>query len=368
MVTYYRYHKEIKNIKVKRGKIMEEKLSFTFKDYINNVLNGTASGIVIGLIANAILGGIFKALIPYGSIFEMLANVVTIMQFITPAIVGVLVAQQFRLNAMESVVVGAATFLGSGAYAVTETGVQLVGIGDLVNVMLTAGVAVFVTRLLQGRLGSLTVILLPILVAAGVGTFGLITLPYISMLTGWIGNLINSFTNLQPLLMSLLISVAFSILIISPISTVAIGIAIGVAGLGAGAAAVGITACTAILVIGSSRINEKGTTLAILLGGMKMMIPNLFKYPIITIPIILNAIVSGLGVYFFNIQGIPETAGFGIVGLVGPIQSINMGASILSVALVYFVLPFVGGFIINWACQNIVKLYTNDIFEFQPAN
>lgn len=347
---------------------MEEKLHFTLKDYVNKVLNGTASGVVIGLIANAILGGIFKALIPYGSIFETLLNVVIIMQFITPALIGFLVGLQFKLNPMESVVIGAATFLGSGAYVVTDVGVQLVGIGDLVNVMLLAWIAVFVTRFLQGRLGSLTVILLPIIVGAGVGALGLLTLPYVSMVTGWIGDLVNSFTSLQPLLMSVLIAVAFSILIISPISTVAIGIAIGVAGLGAGAAAVGVTACTAILVIGSSRINQSGTTLAILLGGMKMMIPNLFKYPIIMIPIILNAIVSGVGVYLLNIQGAPETAGFGIVGLVGPIQSLSMGNNLIGVALAYFIIPFVGGFIINWACQKIAKLYNDDIFVYQPVN
>ena len=51
-------------------------------------------------------------------------------------------------------------------------------------------------------------------------------------------------------------------LIISPFSTVAIGIAIGITGLGAGAAAIGITACTAVLVIGSRKVNESGTTLA----------------------------------------------------------------------------------------------------------
>lgn len=346
---------------------MEERINFTFKDYVNNVLNGTAAGIVVGLIPNAILSGIFEALIPYGTIFEMLLNVVVIMQFITPAIVGVLVALQFRLNAMESVTVGAATFLGSGAYEVTEAGIELIGIGDLVNVMLIAGLAVFVTRLLQGKLGSLTVILLPIIVGSGVGTIGLLTLPYVSMLTSWIGGLINSFTSLQPLLMSILIAVAFSILIISPISTVAIGIAIGVAGLGAGAAAVGVTACTALLVIGSRQTNERGTTLAILLGGMKMMIPNLFKYPIITVPIILNAIISGLGVYLLNIQGTPETAGFGIVGLVGPIQSLNMSGSILNVALAYFVIPFIGAFLMDFLCQKLMNLYSDEIFAYQPG-
>ncbi|MBM6614803.1 PTS sugar transporter subunit IIC [Desemzia sp. RIT804] len=347
---------------------MEENVKYTAKDYLNKVLGGTASGIVIGLIANAILGSVFKALIPYGSIFVLLSSVVTIMQFITPAIIGVLVAMQFKMNGMESVIIGAATFLGSGAYKVTEAGVQLVGIGDLINVMIVSAIAVYVTRLLQGRLGSLTLILMPIIVGAGVGTIGLIMLPYVGMVTSSVGNLINSFTTLQPLLMTILISVAFAILIISPISTVAIGIAIGVAGLGAGAAAVGVTACTAILVIGSLRINQSGTTLAILLGAMKMMIPNLIKYPKIMVPIVLNAIVSGVGVYMLTIQGTPQTAGFGIVGLVGPIQAFNMGTSLISVALAYFIIPFVGGFLIDMLCNKVLRIYEDEIFKFIPAS
>ncbi|SEK56260.1 hypothetical protein SAMN04488700_0873 [Carnobacterium iners] len=347
---------------------MKDKVAYTGKDYLNKVLSGTASGIVIGLIANAILGSVFKALIPYGSIFVLLASVVMIMQFITPVIIGVLVGLQFKLNGMESVVVGAAAFLGSGAYKVTETGVQLVGIGDLINVMLISAIAVFVTRLLQGKLGSLTLILMPIIVSVGVGTLGLIILPYVGIITSTIGSVINSFTSLQPLLMTILIAIAFSIIIISPISTVAIGIAIGVTGLGAGAAAVGITACTAILVIGSLRINKTGTTLAILLGAMKMMIPNLIKHPKIVIPVVINAFFSGIGVYMLTIQGTPQSAGFGIVGLVGPIQSFNMGASLISVLLAYFVIPFVGGFIIDFVCTKVLHLYEHDIFEFIPAS
>lgn len=348
--------------------LMEERINYSGKDYMNKVLGGTASGIVIGLIANAILGSVFKALIPYGSIFLLLSNVVMIMQFITPAIIGVLVAMQFKMNAMESVVIGAATFLGSGAYQVTEAGVQLVGIGDLINVMLVSAIAVFVTRLLQGKLGSLTLILMPIIVGVGVGTIGLVMLPYVGIITSSIGGLINSFTTLQPLLMAVLISVAFAILIISPISTVAIGIAIGVAGLGAGAAAVGVTACTAILIIGSMRINKSGTTLAILLGAMKMMIPNLIKYPKIMIPIALNAIVSGMGVYLLTIQGTPQTAGFGIVGLVGPIQAFNMGGGLFNVLLAYFFIPFVGGFIIDFVCNKILHVYEDEIFKFIPVS
>jgi len=41
---------------------MGDTVKYTSKDYLNKVLGGTASGIVIGLIANAILGSIFKAI------------------------------------------------------------------------------------------------------------------------------------------------------------------------------------------------------------------------------------------------------------------------------------------------------------------
>ncbi|MDN6194299.1 MAG: PTS transporter subunit IIC [Alkalibacterium gilvum] len=345
--------------------LKEEQL--TFKNYTNKVLAGTASGIVIGLIANAILGGIFKALIPYGAIFETLAMIVSTMQFLTPALIGVLVGMQFKLNPMQSVIIGAAAFLGSGAYAVTDAGIVLVGIGDLVNVMIISGLAVFVTRLLEGKLGSLTLILLPIIVGAGVGTIGILMLPYVSLVTTTIGNGINTFTQLQPLAMAILISVAFSILIISPISTVAIGIAIGISGLGAGAAAVGITACTAILVIGSQRVNQSGTTLAILLGAMKMMMPNLVKHPRIVIPIVVNAVLSGVGAYVFSMHGIPETAGFGIVGLVGPIQAVNMGSELWMVIMAYFVIPFGGAVIVDILFNKVLKIYEHEIFKFVPA-
>lgn len=341
----------------------------TAKDYLNKVLAGTATGVVVALIANAILSEIFKFLTTYNEIFQSMLDVVVVMQFIAPVIIGVLVGMQFALNPMQCTLIGAAAFLGSGAYVVQDGVVSMVGIGDLINIMLICALAAFVTRLIGNKLGSLTILLLPIIVGAGVGFVGLLALPYVRLITVGIGNMINSFTNLQPFVMSILICISFAILIISPISTVAIGIAIGVAGLGAGAAAVGVTACTAILVIGSMKVNEKGVTLAILLGAMKMMIPNLIKYPILAVPVILNAIISGLGVYFFNILGTPASAGFGIVGLVGPISAFNnatggTGLAIVGVLMAFFVIPFVAGFFIDLLCRKVLHLYDNEIFKF----
>lgn len=86
------------------------------------------------------------------------------------------------------------------------------------------------------------------------------------------------------------------------------------------------------------------------------------------IPIVLNAIVSGAGVYFLTIQGTPQTAGFGIVGLVGPIQAYNMGTSLISVLAAYFIIPFVGGFIIDFICTKLLHVYEDEIFKFIPAS
>ena len=54
--------------------------------------------------------------------------------------------------------------------------------------------------------------------------------------------MLNSFTELQPVLMSMLISMVFSFIIISPLSTVAIAMAIGLSGIAAGSASIGIAA------------------------------------------------------------------------------------------------------------------------------
>ncbi len=85
-------------------------------------------------------------------------------------------------------------------------------------------------------------IILPVLVPIVSGGIGLITLPYIRKITQAIGNVIHSFTDLNPLLMSILISVAFSLLMVTPISLVAIATAISLNGLGSGAANLGIVA------------------------------------------------------------------------------------------------------------------------------
>src|SRR5699024_2178685 len=126
---------------------------------------------------------------------------------------------------------------------------------------------------------------------------------------------------------------------------VGIGLAIQLNGVSAGAAAMGIAATTIVLVIHSWKVNESGVTLAVALGGMKMMMPNLFKYPVILLPCLFTAIISAIPVALFDISGVPQSAGFGLVGLVGPLASLDAGLNILVVIICWFVVPIAAGFL-----------------------
>ncbi|BAH81309.1 PTS transporter subunit IIC [Streptococcus dysgalactiae] len=344
----------------------------TFSSFMNKVLAGTAIAIVVALIPNAILATFLKPLLPNAAAAEFL-HIVQVFQFFTPIMAGFLIGQQFKFNPMQQLAVGGAAYIGSGAWAYTEvvqkgvaTGTfQLRGIGDLINMMITASLAVLAVKYFGNKFGSLTIILLPIIIGTGVGYIGWKLLPYVSYVTTLIGQGINSFTTLQPILMSILIAVAFSLIIVSPISTVAIGLAIGLNGMAAGAASMGIASTAAVLVWATLKVNKSGVPIAIALGAMKMMMPNFLKHPIMAIPMVITAAISSLTVPLFNLVGTPASSGFGLVGAVGPIASLAGGSSILIIILAWIIVPFAVAFAAHKVSKDILKLYKEDIFVFE---
>ena len=217
------------------------------------------------------------------------------------------------------------------------------------------------------RFGSLTLIILPTIVGVISGLIGLTLLPYIQLITTGIGNLVNTFTELQPIIMSMLIALVFSFIIISPISTVATALAIGISGLAAGSASLGIVACEGVLVAGTMKINRSGVPITIFLGGVKMMIPNMVRHPIILLPIFTNALITGFGA-LLGIAGTKESAGFGIIGLVGPISAFRHMEAPLLLNLLYVFIAFCRSvydrFLNPYVLYEILKLYNKEVFKF----
>ncbi|WP_279081176.1 PTS sugar transporter subunit IIC [Lactobacillus apis] len=345
----------------------------TIKTFFNNILAGTATGIIVGLIPNAVVSAILK-LFGQNAITASIGQALLIFQCATPLLIGALIAIQFKMVPLDVAIVAAAAYVGSG---VTKFVPQIVnpatkaqgafvsaGTGDLINTMITAGLTVFLLLLVGERFGSVKIVAAPIIIGVGAGWIGLLILPYVSKITTWLGNVINSFTDLQPILMCVLISCMFSILIVSPISTVAIGMAIQLNGLSAGAAAMGVAATTIVLVVHSWRTNKSGVTIAIALGAMKMMMPNLFRHPIILLPSLITAIVSAIPVALFHVSGTPASAGFGLVGIVGPLASMDAGKyslNFIMALLVWIVIPAIVAVICRFLFEKVLHIYDEKV-------
>ncbi|MGX7013955.1 PTS sugar transporter subunit IIC [Vagococcus silagei] len=346
---------------------MTTETKLTPKVFLNKVLAGTAQGTIIALIPNAVLGAILKYFADI-EIIQMIINAGLIFQIATPLIISALIAYQFGLTPAKMMIAGGAAFAGSGVikFDAEVGGFIGKGTGDIINIMITASIAVLMLMWIDSKFGSVEIIALPIVVGVGAGLIGMLTYPYVTQITVAIGKVINNFTDFQPIVMSILIACSFAALIISPITTVAIGLAIQLNGVSAGAGAMGIAATTIVLVINSWKVNESGVTLAISLGGMKMMMPNLFKYPIILVPCLFTATISAIPVALLNISGTPQSAGFGLVGLVGPLASLDAGLNILYVALCWFVVPIVAGLFSKFLFEKVLKLYDSKVvFAYQ---
>src|SRR5699024_5574075 len=135
-------------------------------------------------------------------------------------VVGVLVGINFKFTPIQSTSLGLAAILGVGAVQFTAEGLTLNGSGDVINVGITAAIAAGIILLLGNRLKAYTILLIPPIVMIVGGGIGLFLLPYVKGITTLIGIFVAQLLNLQPIVMSVLIAIIFSVLIVSPITTV----------------------------------------------------------------------------------------------------------------------------------------------------
>ncbi|MFQ3847258.1 PTS transporter subunit IIC [Staphylococcus shinii] len=342
----------------------------SWKQFFSNILQAVGAGVVIALLPNALLGELLKFFKEGNQLLESIYQLVVLIQSFMAFIIGVLAAHQFKFNGAGAAMVGVSAMLGSGAVKITDGGFMLNGIGDIINTILVVIVACFFYLLLRDKLGSLEMIILPVLIPVISGVIGLYTLSYVSNVTKGLEHVVSSFTELNPMLMSILICITYSLLMVTPISVVAIATAIGLSGLGSGAANMGIVAACVTFLFGSIRVNSAGVNLVLIIGAAKMMIPVYFKHLIIAVPLTINGIIGGLIAYFIGIQGTPMSAGFGYTGLVGPINAFNRmeGDPMTDIILLvfgYFVIPFVSAFFVHELCKKFIGKYSDEIYRFE---
>ena len=208
---------------------------------------------------------------------------------------------------------------------------SLIPVGFATNIMGGAGgpLAVYFVAIVASECGKLVsketkidILVTPIVtILAGVGLAMLIAAP-IGNGANAVGKAIMWATDLQPLLMGVVVSVLVGIALTLPISSAAICASFGLVGLAGGAAVAGCCAQMVGFAVMSYKENRFGGLVAQGLGTSMLQMPNIVKNPRIWIPpTVASAITGPLATCVFKLQmnGAAVNSGMGTCGLCGPI-------------------------------------------------
>ena len=158
-------------------------------------------------------------------------------------------------------------------------------------------------------------------ILVGVG-LSVLCAPAIGAAASSVGDFIKWATNLQPLLMGILVSVIVGVALTLPISSAAICAALGLTGLAGGAAVAGCCAQMIGFAVMSYKENGVGGLVSQGLGTSMLQMGNIVKNPRIWIaPTLASAITGPLAtcVFHFEMNGAAVSSGMGTCGLVGQI-------------------------------------------------
>ena len=239
---------------------------------------------------------------------------------------------------------------------------SLIPVGFSANAIGGAGgpLAVYIVAIIACEFGKIVsketkidILVTPIVtILVGIGLSSLIADP-IGKAAQSVGSAIMWATNLQPLLMGIVVSVLVGIALTLPISSAAICAALGLTGLAGGAALAGCCAQMVGFAVMSFRENRFSGLIAQGIGTSMLQKPNILKNPRIWIPPILASAVTGpIATCLFHLEmnGPPVSSGMGTCGFVGQIGVytgwITTGKVItpmdwIGLALICFVLPAV---------------------------
>ncbi len=331
------------------------------KKMLNHIFVDGFSGMASGLFATLIMGIILEqiGLLFSGNIGAFLVSFGKIASVMTGAGIGVGVAAKYGASPLVTVSAATAGMVGAHAGNILSenvfsgTSVVLANSGEPLGAFIAAFVAIEVGQLISGKT-KLDIILTPAVGILTGSTVGIFISPYISRLTSWLASLINWGTQQHPFFMGMVVSVLMGIALTLPIGSAAIGIALNLSGLAAGAATVGCCCNMVGFAVASFKENGVGGFVAQAFGTSMLQMPNIMRHPLIWLPsIIASAVLGPLSTVVFKMTNTAAGSGMGSAGLIGQITTFqdmcltrDPIVVIILFILMYFVYPvLIAGFI-----------------------
>ena len=242
-------------------------------------------------------------------------------------------AAHYTIGGLASLMVGPgiAIAIGFALHSPPLVLFSLIPVGFAANAMGGAGgpLAVYFVAIVASEAGKLVsketkidILVTPIVtILTGVGFAALVAAP-IGTAANAVGQAIMWATELQPLLMGIVVSALVGIALTLPISSAAICASFGLVGLAGGAAVAGCCAQMVGFAVMSFKENRWGGLVAQGIGTSMLQMPNIVKNPKIWIPPTLASMITGplaTCVFRLEMNGAPVSSGMGTCGFVGQI-------------------------------------------------
>ncbi|ABS23791.1 PTS transporter subunit IIC [Bacillus cytotoxicus] len=331
------------------------------KEYImSRVFKGSA-GIAQGIFVSLGIGLLIENI---GRIFDipMLITIGVVAKSLMAPAIGAGIA--FMLGANGLVIFSAmiAGAIGAGAISITAAGL-MIKTGEPIGALLTATLAVYIGKRLSGKT-ALDMMLVPSAAILGSGIVGIWLSQNISPVLNAVGAFIKESSAGSPFLASVVLAVAWGLLLISPASSAALAIALSLDGVAGGAALAGCVAQFIGFSVISAKENNLGGILAQALCTPKVQLPNITKNPIILLPtVVASAIVGPVSALIFQLEAGKEIAGLGLSSFIAPINLIsNQGLGVVpAMVITYIVIPVAVSYIIYIALRKAGRIHSGDM-------
>lgn len=319
----------------------------------------------LGLFASLLIGTIFKTIGQYTHL-DFLAEINTFASGASGMAIGCAIAYALKAHPL---VMFSCAAVGSMGYSFGATIALESG-----TVTYTAGPAgAFFAVIVACELGMLVskktkvdILVTPtVTILSGYAVAKLICRG-IAYVMYYLGSFINTATEIQPLLMGIVLSVIVGVILTLPISSAAICAMIGISGLAGGAASVGCCCQMVGFAVISFRENRWSGLVAQGLGTSMLQMGNICKKPQIWIaPTLASAICGPLSTMLFKLKCTGVSAGMGTCGLVGPLGIIsateNSVMKWVGIVLLCFVLPAILSLLINEILRKTGLVKTGDM-------
>lgn len=288
------------------------------KAYVIDRIYKISGGIAAAILVTLGVGLLFDTLAKFTGFYPFMVVGKAAQMMLAPAL-GAGVAYSLKSNALTMFSAMACASVGSNAILITDNGF-MIQTGQPVSGVLAAVLAVYIGKKVTGKT-QFDIMAIPtasILVAgvAGVGLAAVVT-PTLEWVSGQITNSVQG----SPLIASMVISLVWSIFLMSPASSAALAIALQLDPVSSAAALIGCTVQFVGFTVMSYKENDYGGRFAVALVTPKVQFPNLVKNPKLIIPPFVAAVISApIATMLLDFQVPYQLGGLGLSSLIAPLN------------------------------------------------